>query len=98
MTVGSRADLEGLTRVGRLVAQALRQMRRAARAGMTTRELDDVGAAFLRSHGARSAPQLTYNFPGFSCISVNEQIVHGVPGSRVLKPGDVVKIDVTAEL
>jgi methionyl aminopeptidase len=98
MTVSSRADLEGLTRVGRLVAQALRQMRRAARAGMTTRELDDVGAAFLRKHGARSAPQLTYNFPGFSCISVNEQIVHGVPGPRRLQPGDVVKIDVTAEL
>jgi methionyl aminopeptidase len=98
MTVSSRADLEGLTKVGRLVAQALRMMRRAARAGMTTRELDDIGAAFLRMHGARSAPQLTYNFPGFSCISVNEQIVHGVPGSRRLTAGDVVKIDVTAEL
>ena len=98
MTVSSRADLEGLTRVGKLVAQALRIMRRAARAGITTRELDDLGASFLRGHGARSAPQLTYNFPGFSCISVNEQIVHGVPGPRRLTAGDVVKIDVTAEL
>jgi len=98
MTVSSRADLEGMTKVGRLVARALRMMRRAARAGMTTRELDDLGAAFLRKAGARSAPQLTYNFPGFSCISVNEQIVHGVPGPRRLTAGDVVKIDVTAEL
>src|SRR3954464_4339767 len=98
MTVSSRADLEGLTKVGKLVAQALRMMRRAACAGMTTRELDDLGASFLRGHGARSAPQLTYNFPGFSCISVNEQIVHGVPGPRRLERGDVVKIDVTAEL
>jgi methionyl aminopeptidase len=98
MTVSSHADLDALTRVGRLVARALREMRRAARAGMTTAELDGIGAAFLGRHGARSAPQLTYNFPGFSCISVNEQIVHGVPGSRRLEPGDVVKIDVTAEL
>ena len=61
-------------------------------------QLDDVGAAFLRKHGARSAPQLTYDFPGFNCISVNDEIVHGVPGPRLLAAGDVVKIDVTAEL
>src|SRR6478736_7318288 len=84
--------------VGLLVGRALREMKNAVRPGMTTAQLDDVGAAFLKKHGACSAPQLTYNFPGFNCISVNEQVVHGVPGSRVLKPGDVVKIDVTAEL
>lgn len=98
MTVSSKSDLAGLERVGALVALALREMERAAQPGLTTAQLDDVGAAFLRRHGARSAPQLSYDFPGFSCISVNEQIVHGVPGSRVLRPGDVVKIDVTAEL
>lgn len=98
MTVSSNSDLAGLQRVGALVAQALREMERAAQPGLTTHQLDAIGAAFLRRHGARSAPQLSYGFPGFSCISVNDQIVHGVPGSRVLAPGDVLKIDVTAEL
>jgi methionyl aminopeptidase len=65
---------------------------------MTTEQLDDIGAAFLRKRGARSAPQLTYDFPGFNCISVNDEVVHGIPGARVLAPNDVVKIDVTAEL
>ena len=98
MTVSSKSDLAGLERVGALVALALREMERGARPGLSTAELDAIGAAFLRQHGARSAPQLSYGFPGFTCISVNEQIVHGVPGSRMLAPGDVVKIDVTAEL
>jgi methionyl aminopeptidase len=98
MTVGSQAELAGLREVGRLVGLAIAEMRRAVRAGMTTAELDEVGARFLRAHGARSAPQLTYDFPGFTCISVNEEVVHGVPGARVLAPRDVVKIDVSAEL
>jgi methionyl aminopeptidase len=98
VTVSSNSDLAGLQRVGALVAQALREMEEQASSGMTTRELDAIGAAFLRQHGARSAPQLSYGFPGFTCISVNDQIVHGVPGARALAPGDVVKIDVTAEL
>lgn len=98
MTIASKGDLSGMRAVGKLVGRAIREMQSAVRAGMTTEQLDRVGAAFLRRHGARSAPQLTYDFPGFNCISVNDEIVHGVPGSRVLKPGDVVKIDVTAEL
>jgi methionyl aminopeptidase len=98
MTIESKSDLIAMRAVGKLVGQALREMRDAARAGMTTEQLDDVGAAFLRRRGARSAPQLTYGFPGFNCISVNDEIVHGVPGPRVLQAGDVLKIDVTAEL
>lgn len=98
MTIGSSSELAGLERVGALVGRALRVMEQEARPGLSTAQLDDIGAAFLRRHGARSAPQLSYGFPGFTCISVNEQIVHGVPGARLLAPGDVVKIDVTAEL
>jgi methionyl aminopeptidase len=98
MTISSKEDLAGMTLVGKLVGEAIQEMTAAARPGMTTAELDEVGASFLRRHGARSAPQMTYNFPGFNLISVNEQIVHGVPGPRRLEPGDVVKIDVTAEL
>jgi len=98
VTVSSKSDLAGLERIGSLVALALREMERETRPGLSTAQLDAIGAAYLRRHGARSAPQLSYGFPGFTCISVNEQIVHGVPGPRVLAPGDVVKIDVTAEL
>ena len=98
MTIKSESDLASMRAVGKLVGQALQEMKAALRPGMTTEQLDDVGAAFMRRRGARSAPQLTYDFPGFSCISVNDEVVHGVPGARVLRAGDVVKIDVTAEL
>lgn len=98
MTISSGSDLRGMRRVGQLVARAIEYMRGAATIGMTTEQLDELGAAFLRTHGARSAPQLTYGFPGFNCISLNDEVVHGVPGSRRLQPGDVLKIDVTAEL
>jgi len=98
MTIQSANDLASMRAVGRLVGEAIREMRAAIRPGMTTEQLDAVGERYLRRRGARSAPQLTYDFPGFNCISVNDEIVHGVPGPRVLNPSDVVKIDVTAEL
>lgn len=98
MTISSQSDLAGMRRVGQLVAETLRAMREAVRPGITTAALDDLGAAFARRAGARSAPQLTYGFPGFNCISVGDEIVHGIPGPRVLRPGDVVKLDVTLEL
>src|SRR5918993_5709983 len=65
---------------------------------MTTAELDTIGAEIFERHEAHSAPQLVYDFPGVNCISVNDEAVHGVPGDRVIEPGDLVKIDVTAEL
>jgi len=98
MTIASAADLAGMQRVGRLVARTIAHMRAAVRPGVSTAELDAAGAGFARAAGARSAPQLTYDFPGFTCISVNEEIVHGIPGVRVLRAGDVVKLDVTLEL
>ena len=98
MSIGSKKDLEGMRKVGRVVAAALREMKQRVCPGMTTAELDFIGLQVLDQHGARSAPRLVYNFPGTCCISVNDEAVHGIPGSRVLAPGDVVKIDVTAEL
>ena len=68
------------------------------RAGMTTRELDEVGRAFLEAEGARSAPQVTYNFPGATCISVSPVIAHGIPNEHVLREGELIHIDVSAEL
>jgi methionyl aminopeptidase len=72
-------------------------MRSAVRPGITTAELDEVGAGVMRQHGARSAPVLVYGFPGVNCISVNEEAVHGIPGKRALERGDLVKLDVTVE-
>jgi methionyl aminopeptidase len=80
-----------------MVAYILAEMLSAARPGITTAELDTVGGLAMKRLGVRSAPQVTYGFPGFTCISVNDEIVHGVPGSRRLGSGDVVKVDVTAE-
>jgi methionyl aminopeptidase len=73
-------------------------MRAAVRPGVTTRQLDEVGGRVFAKHGARSAPQLAYDFPGINCISVNDEAVHGVPSDRALVEGDLVKLDVTAEL
>ena len=98
MTLGSRADLDGMRRVGRLVADAHAFLARHVAPGITTAQLDERGAKFIRARGGRSAPQLTYRFPGFNLISVNDQIVHGVPGERVLARGDLVKLDITVEL
>jgi methionyl aminopeptidase len=98
MTISSEVELAAMQRVGRLVARTLAHMRAAVRPGVTTEQLDAAGERFARAAGARSAPQLTYAFPGFTCISVNEEIVHGVPGARVVGAGDVVKLDVTLEL
>lgn len=98
MTVDSPADMAGLKKIGRVVAVALREMKEFTRPGITTAELDAVGAAVFARFGARSAPQLAYNFPGATCISINNEAAHGIPGSRVIQPGDLVNIDVSAEL
>lgn len=98
MTVESDRDLAGLRAVGRVVALALGEMKGALEPGMTTAELDEVGAAVFERYGARSAPRLAYGFPGVNLISVNDEAVHGIPGGRIVKAGDLVKIDVTAEM
>lgn len=98
MSIDSPEDLAGLKAAGAVVAATIRACRQAARPGLTTAELDGVAARTFKRHGARSGPILTYDFPGAICISVNDEVVHGVPGSRRLRDGDLLKIDVTAEL
>ncbi len=98
MTIDSPDDLANLKRIGRIVALAIKEMKEHVRPGITTAELDQIGAAFLEQHGARSAPQLVYNFPGATCISINNEAAHGIPGKRTVKAGDLVNLDVSAEL
>jgi methionyl aminopeptidase len=86
-----------LKRVGRIVRETLDALELEVRPGVTTAELNDVAAAVLSAHGARSAPTLVYGFPGAALISVNDEVVHGVPGTRRLDAGDIVKLDVTVE-
>jgi methionyl aminopeptidase len=98
MSIDSPADLAGLQRAGAVVAATLRECKRHVRPGVTTAELDQVAARVFASYGARSGPQLDYRFPGAICISVNDEITHGIPGPRRLRDGDLVSLDVTAEL
>ncbi len=97
MSIESERDLEALKVVGRIVGLALRAMAEQVRPGISTAELNEVGARVLGEHGARSAPVMVYGFPGAVCISLNEEALHAPPGPRVIQPGDLVKLDVTAE-
>ncbi len=98
MTIEAEQDVIGLTKVGRVVGLAIRAMQDGIRQGMTTKELDSIGDTFLKQHGAQSAPVITYRFPGATCISIDDEAAHGIPGQRVIREGDLVKIDVSAEL
>jgi methionyl aminopeptidase len=97
MTADSAKDIEYLKAIGRVCAEAMRKMMGQVRAGMTTRELDEIGRAFLEAEGAHSAPQVTYNFPNATCISVSPVIAHGIPSDYVLCEGELIHIDVSAE-
>lgn len=96
MTITNQDELDGLKAIGRIVANTMQAMAGAVEPGMTTRDLDQIGRDLLEREGAVSAPQSTYGFPGATCISVNEEIAHGIPGDRVIAAGDLVNIDVSA--
>ncbi|MDP3339873.1 type I methionyl aminopeptidase [Frigidibacter sp.] len=96
MTITHQDDLDSLRHIGAIVARTMQAMAKAMEPGMTTRELDGIGRTLLEREGATPAPEATYDFPGATCISVNEEIAHGIPGDRILKAGDLVNIDVSA--
>jgi methionyl aminopeptidase len=98
MSVQTPEELAALRRAGRAVAATLGEVSRRVRPGVSTAELDAVASGVLARHGARSAPSLVYGFPGAICISVDDEAVHGIPGPRRLRAGQVVTLDVTAEL
>ena len=99
MSITNEAELEGMKKASEAVALTLKEMRNFAQPGMTTKELDNFGAQILNDMGAKSAPYLTYGFPGYTCISVNNEFCHGIPSDkRILNEGDLINIDVSAEL
>lgn len=99
MTIDSDEELQALLHAGKVVAEAREAMADAVRPGVTTGELNAIGRTVFKRYGARSAPRVTYRFPGSTCISVNDEAAHGIPSlSRRLLSGDIVNLDVSAEL
>lgn len=97
MSIESPADWIGLREVGRITRMTLDLLESRVRPGATTGDLDEAAAALVYAEGASSAPAAVYGFPRTVLISVNDEVVHGIPGSRVLAPGDLVSLDVTLE-
>lgn len=97
MSITTEEEMQGMRAAGAVVALVLAALKKLVRPGVSTGELDAAADRLIRQQGAQSAPVLVYNFPGAVCISVNDEIVHGIPGQRALEEGDLVKLDVTLE-
>jgi methionyl aminopeptidase len=97
MSINGPEELQGMRAAGAVVREMIAAMKEAVQPGITTVELDKIGADVMEQHGAKSAPMMVYQFPGTNCISVNEEAVHGIPKDRELHDGDLVKLDVTIE-
>ncbi len=99
MSINKESELAGMKKASEAVALTLKEMTQYAAPGMTTKQLDEYGAQILNALGAKSAPLLTYGFPGWTCISVNNEFCHGIPSHKtILQEGDLINIDVSAEL
>jgi methionyl aminopeptidase len=98
MSVDTPEQMEGLARAGNVVAATLRVLRGAVVPGVRTDELAELAGEVFAAHGARSGPILTYAFPASICVSLDDEVVHGIPGDRVLQRGQLVSLDVAAEL
>lgn len=98
MIVKNNEEIEALKKIGRIVAEIREAMKDATVPGMTTKELDELGGKLFAERGAISAPIDQYDFPGYTCISVNHEVAHGIPGSLIIKDGDLVNIDVSGSI
>lgn len=98
MIVQNEKELQALQRIGEICGETLKHMLAHVEPGITTLELDRIGADFLTKHGAASAPITAYKYPGWTCISLNDEAAHGIPGKKVVRAGDIINIDVSAVL
>ncbi|OCT10871.1 type I methionyl aminopeptidase [Paenibacillus pectinilyticus] len=93
----SEVELDLMREAGRIVAETHRLLARAIRPNITTKELDQIAEEFIRSQGAIPSFKGYNGFPGSICASVNEELVHGIPGPRKLVEGDIISIDIGAQ-
>jgi methionyl aminopeptidase len=97
MCIKTREEFEGMQHAGIIAREILNAMKKSTQPGITTAELDAVGAAVMRQHGGRSAPAMVYGFPGVNLISINDEAVHRIPGNRKVRDSDLAKLDVIVE-
>ncbi|AIM15206.1 MULTISPECIES: type I methionyl aminopeptidase [Neobacillus] len=95
MIAKTEEDFNGLKEIGKIVAAIRDELVQRTKPGITTKELDEMARELFEKNGAISAPKGEYDFPGYTCISVNEEVAHGIPGNRVIQEGDIVNIDVS---
>ncbi len=96
VVIKSNSEIEKMRRAGAITAGALKAAEEAIRPGMTTLELDGVIRRFITSHGARPSFLGYGGFPASACISVNDEVIHGIPSGRKILDGDIVSVDVGA--
>jgi len=96
ITIKTAEELRRMREAGRIVAGVLALLQERARPGMSTAELDALAEEYIRRHGAVPSFKGYRGFPASICVSINEEVVHGIPGPRRLRRGDVVSIDVGA--
>lgn len=94
--IKTRAEIERMKKAGRIAGQTLKEVEKVLKPGVTTKDLDKVAEAFIRSQGAKPTFIGYRGYPATLCVSINDQVVHGIPGPRVIKSGDVVSVDVAA--
>lgn len=95
MIITTDEELQAFKKAGRIMAEIREAMKAATKPGVTTKQLDDIAGRMFEEKGAVSGPKGEYDFPGYTCISVNDEVAHGIPGSRIINEGDIVNIDVS---
>lgn len=96
VSIKSASDIQKMLEAAKIAAEALNVVETKLRAGMTTKEIDKIVHHVITSHGATPSFLGLYGFPGSACVSVNEEVIHGIPGSRRIEEGDIVSVDLGA--
>jgi len=96
VSIKSASDIAKMLEAAKIAAEALNVVEQKLRAGMTTKEIDKIVHQVITSHGAQPSFLGLYGFPGSACVSVNEEVIHGIPGGRRIEDGDIVSVDLGA--
>ncbi|WP_112180431.1 MULTISPECIES: type I methionyl aminopeptidase [Paraliobacillus] len=95
MIAKTEEDFNGLKEIGKICGAIRDELVLSTKPGITTKEIDEIAGKMFAKAEAQSAPKGVYDFPGYTCISINEEVAHGIPGRRTIKEGDLVNIDVS---